>query len=98
MTVRVDVSLLPSTFEVIVVVPVARAVAKPPVLMVATVVFELVQFPVEVTSTLEPSVLVAIDRNCRVLPTVTVGLTGITVIDDIVASNTLSVAVLLLPL
>ena len=97
MTVKVDVSLWPLTFEVIVVVPVARVLAKPALVIVATVVLELVQLPAAVTFIFEPSDLVAIDRNWRFDPTVTVGLTGTTVIDVVVAAVTVKVAVPLTP-
>jgi hypothetical protein len=62
-TVRLALPLTPLMVAVTVVVPAAAAVARP-VLTVATLVEELLQLAVEVTSPVEPSDHVPVAVNC----------------------------------
>jgi hypothetical protein len=71
--------LMPLTVAVIVVEPLATAVASPVEATFATAIFEDVQAAVAVTSAVEPSLYVALAANCCVAPATMVAVAGDTV-------------------
>jgi hypothetical protein len=75
-TVSMAVPLTPLMVAVSVVDPAPAAVARPAALTVATLVEELLQFAVEVTSPVEPSDHVPVALNCCVAPGAIVAVEG----------------------
>jgi hypothetical protein len=73
-----------------VVLPIARVVASPELLMVATLPAEDVQVPVSVISSVPPSLNIPEAVNCCNEPTGTEGLAGVTVMDRITADVTVN--------
>ncbi|HZP04489.1 MAG TPA: hypothetical protein VFB43_06280 [Terracidiphilus sp.] len=80
-TVNAAVAVSPFAEAVTVVAPAAAAVAKPDVLIVATVVLEELQVTPDVSVPVVPSLYVATTENCCVAPAVTVALSGVTAMD-----------------
>lgn len=91
-TVRVDVPLMDPDVAVIVVPPAAALVAKPPGLMVATLVADDVHVTDEVMSFVDASVYVPRAVNCCVNPSAMEGALGLTWIAVKAAAVTVSVA------
>jgi hypothetical protein len=81
-TVRVVLPEIVPEVTLMVAVPGAMAVARPVLSTVATVVFEEVQVTCVVISWLVPSVYGPEAANCWVTPTGTLGLTGVTDMED----------------
>ena len=81
-----------------VVVPAALAVARPLLATVAVAVVEELQVACAVTSRVVPSEYEPEAVNCWVFPAGTLGLSGVTAIEDKVAAVTVRVAVPDLPL
>src|SRR5690349_4978826 len=96
-TVSVVEPLLPLGGALMVDVPVATAVARPAVVMVATVVVADAQVTEPVRSWVELSVKVPVAVNCCLSPLATLGLAGVTAIDCRAAAVTVSVVEPLLP-
>jgi hypothetical protein len=75
----------------IVVVPVARVVARPPAAMVAVVGVDDAQVAVDVRSCVEASVYVPVAVNCCLRPLATLGVAGVTAMETSAAALTVSV-------
>ena len=90
-TVSVVLPLTPPEFAEMVLVPVARVVATPAVLMVATVAVEDAHATVDVRFCVEPSVYVPVAVNGSVRPFATLGFAGVTAMDVSAAAATVSV-------
>jgi len=90
-TVRVVFPEIVPEVAVMVVVPTVTAVVRPPVLTVATAVFDEVQVTEMVISRVVPSENVPVAVNCWVAPTDRLGLDGVTAMDDRVAEVTVRV-------
>ena len=82
MTVRVVCAETPPEVAVMVVVPAVRAVANPLLSTVATAVLEELQVTEMVTSWVVPSEKVPVAVNCSVVPPGTLGLAGVTAMED----------------
>ena len=87
-TVRVVVPAILPEAAAMVTVPIERAVARPLLLIVATNVWDELQATCVVILWLVPSEYVPVAVNCWVTPTGTLGLTGVTDIEDRVAGVT----------
>ena len=98
-TVRVLVPVLPLKAAVMVAVPAALAVARPPVAIVAVAVLDELQVTCVVILVLVPSEYVPVAVNCWVAPTTILAVAGVTTIEDNVTwAGTVRVAVpVLLP-
>jgi hypothetical protein len=81
---------LPEVAE-IVVVPVARVVARPPAATVAAAAFVEAQVAVVVRSCVEASVYVPVAVNCCLSPLATLGVAGVTAMETSAAALTVSV-------
>ena len=97
-TVRVVLPEILPKVAVMVAVPAATAVARPLVLTVATDGLDEVQVTCVLISRLVPSEYEPVAANCWVLPAGTLGVSGVTDIEDKVALVTVRVAVPDLPL
>src|ERR1700733_12704487 len=89
-TVRVVEPLIDDDVAVMVEVPTAAALARPPVLIVAMVVVPEVQVTVDVKFCVVPSLNIPVAVNCWVAPLVIEGFAGVTAIDCNVAAVTVS--------
>jgi hypothetical protein len=87
---------MPEVAEMVV-VPTATVVARPPAAIVAAAGFVDAQVTVAVRFCVEPSEYVPVAVNCWVSPAATLGVAGVTVMDDSVGS-TVSVALPVTPL
>jgi len=85
--------MIPPEETWIVVCPAAKAVARPELLTVATVVFDELHVTVVVRFCVEPSLYVPVAVNGSSTPTAIVGLVGVTAIDTSAALLTVNVAV-----
>jgi len=90
-TVRVVFPEIVPEVAVMVAEPTVTAVVRPPVLTVATAVFDEVQVTEMVISRVVPSENVPVAVNCWVAPTDRLGLDGVTAMDDRVAEFTVRV-------
>jgi len=90
-TVRVAVPDLPLKAAVMVEEPAATPVARPPLTIVATDVVPEVQVTCEVIFWVDVSEYVPVAVNCWVFPAGTLGLAGVTAIEDKVAAVTVRV-------
>ena len=91
LTVKVMLSEIVPEVAVMVVVPFAMAVARPLLLTVATDVLDELQMTWAVISWVVPSENVAVAVNCWVAPPGTLGLAGVTAMEDRVAEVTVRV-------
>src|ERR1700733_10357251 len=90
-TVRVVEPLIAPDVAVMVEVPTAAALARPPVLIVAMVVVPEVQVTVDVKFCVVPSLNIPVAVNCWVAPLAIEGFAGVTAIDCNVAAVTVRV-------
>ena len=90
-TVRVVFPEIVPEVAVMIAEPTVTAVVRPPVLTVATAVFDEVQVTEMVISWVVPSENVPVAVNCWVAPTDRLGLDGVTAMDDRVAEFTVTV-------
>jgi len=90
-TVRVVFPEIVPEVAVMVAEPTVTAVVRPPVLTVATAVFDEVQVTEMVISRVVPSENVPVAVNCWVAPTDRLGLDGVTAMEDRVAEFTVTV-------
>ena len=91
MTVKVVFTKIVPEVTVMVVVPAVRAVARPLLLTVATAVLDELQVTEIFTSWVVPSEKVPVAVNCWVAPPGTLGLAGVTAMEDRVAEVTVRV-------
>src|SRR5271157_219374 len=98
LTVSTVEPVMPSSVALIVDVPVATAVASPPLVIVATEVVAEAQVTWLVRSSVELSEKVPVAVNCSVSPLGTLGLAGVTAIDCNTAALTVSTVEPVIPL